>query len=81
MQWYPLVSPSQICIFQLTFSLLSRCIYSCQSERKDKLLEFRTKVLRPNFPFGGNLLCRFVIQIVGRIGNCTRVKWIANFTL
>ena len=34
---------------------------------KDKLLEFRTKVLRPNFPFGGNLLCRFVIQIVGRI--------------
>ena len=69
------------CILKLTFSLLLRCIDSCQSGRKDNLLEFRTKVQRPNFPFGGNLLCRFVIQIVGRLANYTRVKWIAIFTL
>ena len=82
MQWYPLVRCSpQICILKLTFSLLLRCIDSCQSGRKDNLLEFRTKVQRPNFPFGGNLLCRFVIQIVGRLANYTRVKWIAIFTL
>ena len=78
MQWYPLVR--WICILKLTFSLLLRCIDSCQSGRKDNLLEFRTKVQRPNFPFGGNLLCRFVIQIVGRIENYTRVRLVAIFT-
>ena len=78
-QWYPYTS--QICILKLTFTLLSRYIYLCQSERRYELLEFRTKVQRPNFPFGGNLLCRFVIQIVGRFANYTRVKLIAIFTL
>ena len=63
MQWYPLVR----CIFKLTFSLLLRCIDSCQSGRKDDWLEFRTKVQRPNFPFGGNLLAETVLQKIGSL--------------